>query len=223
MTSKRARLVVAVGAAMAMSGAGGAASYAAVSGAWDGTDGAGSIDACFTTHGQMRLVNTAAGDSCTGAETAISWSKGGSNGSNVLGLASNPGPVTAPVMSTDGSAAKPVASVSFTVPAGHNYQIQMSAQAVVTQEGGSCAGTQTTYSGGALALFADGDYAHNLLGFQGGGLPGGAVGGSQVVVLGPGTHTAAIVNAPSVCSSVADPGTASVSDAFLSVNLLGQF
>jgi hypothetical protein len=147
---------------------------------------------------------------------------GGSPATALLGAGSNPASVTAPLYGTDSSATQIVTSVHFTVPAGHSYQVQLSAQAVTSQSGGSCQ-DQTGWLGGQLGLVADGDYSHNLMGYQSGNLPGGAIGGSQVVVFGAGDHTVVIANSPSVCGSVADPGVATIADSFLSVTLLATF
>jgi hypothetical protein len=152
-------------------------------------------------------------------------SGGGSASDSLLGASRNPDTVTGQIVATDASSTQVTTSVSFPVPAGQHYQAQLSAQAVLTEAQppfDSCR-EQSTWTGGGLGIYADADYSHNLIGYQSGGLPGGAQGGSQVVVFGPGDHIIEIAISPSLCQSVSDPGESTLTDSFLSVTLLAVY
>jgi hypothetical protein len=141
-----------------------------------------------------------------------------------LAVASNPGAVTGPMYSTDATAAQQVLSVSFDVPAGESYYVQVSAQTVFDETPYYAAGCDGYISGGGgVNVQVDGSTGPGLLGMLHGRLPGGATGGSQAVVFGPGEHVIEMVNQPTICQSVSEPQYRSYTASFLTVNLLAKF
>src|SRR5690348_9375480 len=88
--------VVAMGAAVFTVFASGVAVAAT---GFDGTDGRGNINACFTNStGALRVINTVAGQHCKNTETALSWKQTSSPGGGYLQLAAldTNGPTTEP-------------------------------------------------------------------------------------------------------------------------------
>jgi hypothetical protein len=150
---------------------------------------------------------------------------GASTGSTLLDADHNPQTVTGAFWASDRSTLPAAASVAFNVPDGQAYYVLVSAQAVAAQSTGRCTGD---YGGGGsdgyIGVYADGDHNHNLLPPNySNSLPGGAWGGAQPVVFGSGDHTIVLAPNATWCSAVADPGTSSLTNAFLAVNLLAAF
>lgn len=185
----------------------------------------GSLTGADVQDGSLSGTDIQSG-SITQSDLAPDTTSGGGTSTTVLGSARNAATVTGPTYSTDPAAeAQTVASVSFTVPAGQSYQVLVASQSVFSSANTDCVG-HATWTGESAGVYLDGDLDHSLLGFTNGNLPaagGLALGGSQALVVGEGTHTFAMINVPSKCDQVISPGTTTYSDSYLSVNLLAVF
>src|SRR4051794_17292621 len=94
--SLRRSAVVGIGVLGALTTATG---IATAGGAFDGTDGAGTISSCYAVgQGNLRVIDSHSGESCRPNERHLTWSKNGATGQQaVLAKASNSSTVSAPI------------------------------------------------------------------------------------------------------------------------------
>jgi hypothetical protein len=199
----------------------GGTAYATVE--WTGANIAdGSLTGADVADGSLSGSDIQAGSiSSTDLAPGTLDTSGGAAAGSLLAKASNPDTVSGPLYTTGTAQVLPVVSLSFSVPAGHRYQVQLNAHSRVTEVYTDCGG-QTSWLGGNLAVIGDGDASRSLTGFATGS-PEGVTDSTQALVFGPGDHTVAVANVSSACITVKNPGSVSMADSFLSATLLADF
>ncbi len=226
MQAGRAFAVLGAGAIVTAALGVSVAAYAA-STAFDGTDGAGTIHACFVqSTGSLRVIDTTSGATCKKDETPLSWAQSASapiaqydnaSGFTESAFYDSDAPAPAPI---------PLAALTVTQPEGGFVNARLAAD--ITFDAGHSCGTPDIFQVG-VTLYVDGAQTGPTVmeteqpNYDAAGNPTGTyqdqAGGEPFLEspwVGPGSHTITLAYSPAGCSG-GGTGTVTVANVHMLV------